>query len=172
MDPLTLIGLTAAALAVMSDGDRQRAEAEANEAMSRALLGLSRWHFALSWDWDPFQVTVTAPNLSVAVDQLVAEGHYSRKDSRFRIYGAIRGGKVVGYNDVVPTIATVHSVWQAEQEINIVTIETPSVMSRQGIEELSWEQTGEGIKGVAEYIGYFPPDLVVQGGIVEYRGSL
>lgn len=165
---------------MMSDASRERAETEARAEEMAALLGILEWHFAMSYEWEPFTFTVRASDLEAAftaVDQRILDEGGDPYDEWFRTYAVIRGGRnaVDLGNTKIPLASKVHLVFQGGIGIEIATFEsTEFAMNKEEIEDLAWKaKISPDMKKFAKGAGgEFVSDLIVIGGTVVHVSDL
>lgn len=184
MDPFSLILLSATVLgAAMASSE---AEAQAQESVEHSLWDVFRlfpWHFAMSYDWEPFTVTVRAGDLKEAEARM--EHHLEEEEDGhiddYRTYAVIRGGEQLFDTPglQIPAGAIVHIVWQAERSIDVISVTTPYPMTFDEVLELAWNDVSyhSDVRGYARESGMasdapIQPNLVVVGGTVHFKGSL
>lgn len=186
MDPFSLLVLASGALgmAVASSSSR-----EADDQRSRKSLfdmfHMVRWHFAMSFDWDPFfYEVVTGPDLEEAqqaIDNMWLSENVDPEDDRIRTYAIVRGGRAVSVRESSERLAPgiLHVVWQAEQDIHVISIDLIEPMTLEGALRLAWREVPESsdvrIYADSSHMPFdepIEPDMVVIGGEVVYVGSL
>lgn len=193
-----MIGLLAGMMlgfGMMSDAEREKVEEQARLDEMRALLGILEWHFALSWDWEPYTATYVASNMETAWDMMradIVKDGGDPSDDKHRVYGVIRGGESVSldYTPVYsktmapqarpvilgPVGVPIHFLWQVEREIASATVIPEIQKTMLEIEDEAWANVGKAMhEETASSLGgdgRYSADLIVVGGTVVFVGAL
>lgn len=191
MDPFSLVLLSAGALGMaMASSTERQDRLEAGEEALWDIFGIVPWHFAASWDWEPFAVTVvTGPSSKEAEAAFEAEvtdwgDYYDVESYKHRVYAIVRGGQrlapdVPPPTQPLPAGATLNIIWQAERSIDGIQLELDHAMSIDEALRLAWKQVPEDsdVKLYAYESGFeddepIGPDLVVLGGDIVHVARL
>lgn len=147
------------------------------------------WHFAKSWDWEPYTLTVLAPTFHAA---LLMEAQAQRDEGtdpdrlENRTYAVVRGGRQVQDLLLMPPDQprpplqpgmVVHFIWQAERSIEAETVIVDRLMDIHEAMHIAWSQIAE----PSDVLTYsrevideevFDPDMVVLGGEIVFVEEL
>ena len=189
MDPFTLLAGSLLGAAMVSSASSDREGVSWSEIPDLwQIFNLSPWHFARSWDWEPYIVTVRATDLSEAA-WLVHKGILDKggnpEDVRYRTYAVVKGGHEVSTSTaaLVPAGAPVVVIWQAERCIQAISVRAPMQMSVNQAINLAWTKVDpnsecwhyawctSGSESGSDVKPYCP-DMVVIGGEIVFVGDL
>lgn len=181
MDPFSLIILTAGVLGAAAASSVGESQAETERRYG--LLGIFNaipWHYAMSYDWDAFTVTVWSSaserDATGLVDEFLERDGINLESDSVRVYAIIRGGvKVLWGNEVSLAGQIIHVIWQVERSIEVIAVQGKAGMSLLDVIEVAWEMVPvtSDVKQYEKDFNELPQaDMIVVGGEVIYKGEI